>query len=276
MRRLRPAKKRSADALVPADLDYADLVRVAAAANLALQKRRVFRERVSSGKFGDSSSKKQSKLEERIVDPLLFLDTRLAGTPRPFSAESLMILESTRGGSPQAAVFKSAVGGGSVTVRPSAPAPQRKPAASSRSGDIGADGAVVQPTLAVEGSFEFEITAKTSSTTVVFKCEVKNIVAACFGKRAGAGFYNNNGVVNVTLLLSADSGMFQVVSFVIAKDDSQKCRMLVNQRGGIGNVLLESKFVGREAASARTRVLVALLRDCSGRGATVELGRPGT
>jgi hypothetical protein len=71
--------------------------------------------------------------------------------------------------------------------------------------------------------------------------------------------------VVVTLLL-AGPATFQVVSFLIAQKDANACRMLVNQKDGIRQTLLESKFVTGDSISRRTRALEALVARARGAG----------
>ncbi|KAJ1444426.1 hypothetical protein M885DRAFT_580894 [Pelagophyceae sp. CCMP2097] len=59
---------------------------------------------------------------------------------------------------------------------------------------------------------------------------------------------------------------FQFVSFIVAKKDANVCRMLVNQKGGIGQTLLETKFVTGDAGSAGASALEALARRASNTG----------
>jgi len=96
-------------------------------------------------------------------------------------------------------------------------------------------------------------------------CSNSALVAACFGKRQNAGFHDNDGVVVVTLLLFGPA-TFQFVSFIVAKKDANVCRMLVNQKDGIGQTLLDSKFVTGDAGSAGASALEALARRASNTG----------
>jgi hypothetical protein len=79
------------------------------------------------------------------------------------------------------------------------------------------------------------------------------------GKRISGGFYDNDGVVDVTLLL-AGPATFQVVP------RRDVCRMLANQKDGIGQTLLESRFVTADSISRRTRALEALVGRARGAG----------
>ncbi|KAJ1446589.1 hypothetical protein M885DRAFT_591748, partial [Pelagophyceae sp. CCMP2097] len=212
----RTARKRVEDVGVAATRaeQFAHLRSVCETTALGFGKNRVFRH-WAVGRYGGSKVQRSSALEKKLVDPRLFADPNLAGQTSPFHVESFTLVEGALDGTEptRAAVFECELGAQMVTVRP-------------KKGSIG---------------FYFAVHTGVRSSETHLACSYSALVAACFGKRQNAGFHDNDGVVVVTLLLSGPA-TFQFVSFIVAKKDANVCRMLVNQKDGIGQTLLDSKF----------------------------------
>jgi hypothetical protein len=168
-----------------------------------------------------------SYLENALQNPSVWIDPKIKGVLRPFAVWELMVLE-----------YGSTVGAARVVEK------------------LGFS--AVSVASAFDGSglaFEVSTPGAKASFTLAFA----NVVAACFGKAVESGFFDNDRVVVVTLLVVHETA-FQVVSFKLRSKDKDRCKMLINQKGGIGKMFLESKFVTGDTVSDRTRALLGAFR----------------
>ena len=192
---------------------------------LGLEKSRVFRDNSCSGKFGETASAQDDKLQRHMASPHLWVDSKVKGSFSPFAVTELAVLE--HGSAAGAARFREAAHVRAISV---------------------------SSTASVKG-MTFQLSMP--GTTVNLSFAYENVVAACFGKAFGSGHMNKDNVVIVTLLL-VHATKFQVVSFRIRSKDKTHCKKIINQKDGVGKIFLESKYVKGDTLSERTRALLSV------------------
>ena len=186
----------------------------------------MLRDLSKTGKFGVTATAKLSRLEERLASPHMWIDPKVKGAFYAFAVGELSVLE--HASKVSAARFSAKLRSSAVSV-------------TSAFGGTG---------------FAFQVS--TIAARVCYTIKFDNIVAACFGK-AAPGFYLNDDVVAVTLI-AAHATRLQVLTFRLKSKDATICKRLVNQKGGIGTQLIESKYVTGDAVSARTKAILSVFR----------------